>query len=286
MGVDRAVEVVVRLGRRGGRRGAGRGAAVGRAGRPPAPDVDQGPEDHHDHHDHRDGAPPPRPSVHGGQSVALYPVTAGTRDGHIGQVLVVEDERSARVGEGHRAPPPGRRVPTTEACAGGLIGLRPRSPGRARRLRRPGRPREAPTMRMGADPVRSVTCSMVPRAEWYRSTEERSPPSGRRRTTTATRATITTTPAATRSHITPIQPEESAPRAAWSQVGRRTPADRSSAGGVGGQVRSPARGRRAGSRAERRGLDWSRSDRTGSVRPQSAPMAGSSQATPSSSFGL
>jgi hypothetical protein len=38
-----------------------------------------------------------------------------------------------------------------------------------------------------------------------------------------------------------------------------------------------------GSRASRFGLAWSRSDRIGSVRPQSAPMAGSSHATPSSS---
>src|SRR4029453_16922429 len=43
---------------------------------------------------------------------------------------------------------------------------------------------------------------------------------------------------------------------------------------------------KAGSRSARRGLPWSRPDSTGSVTPQSAPTAGSSQATPSPSSGL
>jgi hypothetical protein len=52
------------------------------------------------------------------------------------------------------------------------------------------------------------------------------------------------------------------------------------------QGRSATCGCHMGSMSARRGFFWSRADRTGSVTPQSAPTAGSSQATPSSSAGL
>jgi hypothetical protein len=59
-----------------------------------------------------------------------------------------------------------------------------------------------------------------------------------------------------------------------------------------GEMLGRRQGRRAtcgchmGSMSARRGFFWSRADRIGSVSPQSAPTAGSSQATPSSSAGL
>ena len=45
----------------------------------------------------------------------------------------------------------------------------------------------------------------------------------------------------------------------------------------------PRRGRMSSGMSPRRGLLWSRADRMGDVRPQSAPTSGSSQASPSSS---
>jgi len=51
-------------------------------------------------------------------------------------------------------------------------------------------------------------------------------------------------------------------------------------------VRSAAWGRHWGSNALRAGLAASRSDTSGLSKPQSAPIAGSSQATPNSSAGL
>ena len=53
-----------------------------------------------------------------------------------------------------------------------------------------------------------------------------------------------------------------------------------------GQVRERPWGRSPGGMASRRGLFLSRSEMTGSATPHSAPMAGSSHATPSSSLGL
>ena len=53
-----------------------------------------------------------------------------------------------------------------------------------------------------------------------------------------------------------------------------------------GHGRRPMWGCHCGSISARRGLAWSRADRIGSATPQSAPIAGSSQATPSSSVGL
>ena len=53
-----------------------------------------------------------------------------------------------------------------------------------------------------------------------------------------------------------------------------------------GHVLSPRYGRREGSMSTRRGLAWSRADSTGVAIPQSAPISGSFQATPSSSAGL
>ena len=58
------------------------------------------------------------------------------------------------------------------------------------------------------------------------------------------------------------------------------------AGRCVGQVRSPSLGWRPAGISDRRGFAWSRLDSTGSATPQSAAMAGSSQATPSSSSGL
>ena len=49
---------------------------------------------------------------------------------------------------------------------------------------------------------------------------------------------------------------------------------------------APTWGCHCGSMSARRGFAWSRSDRTGSATPQSASIAGSSHATPSSSAGL
>lgn len=51
-------------------------------------------------------------------------------------------------------------------------------------------------------------------------------------------------------------------------------------------VRRTIRGRRPSGMASRRGLALSRFDKIGSVSPQSAPTAGSSQASPSSSESL
>ena len=66
-------------------------------------------------------------------------------------------------------------------------------------------------------------------------------------------------------------------------VARYVSSDRSPpSGGDGG----PSSGRRAVGSSARRGFFWSRTERTGSATPQSAPMSGSSQATPSSSSGL
>ena len=52
------------------------------------------------------------------------------------------------------------------------------------------------------------------------------------------------------------------------------------------QRRSAAWGRRATFSSARLGFAWSRAERTGAFTPQSAPMSGSSHATPSSSAGL
>ena len=56
--------------------------------------------------------------------------------------------------------------------------------------------------------------------------------------------------------------------------------------GFGGWLLDGWRGNHRGSISRRRGFLWSRSDRTGSTSPQSAPTSGSSKATPNSSAGL
>ena len=136
---------------------------------------------------------------------------------------------------------------------------------------------------------------MVPSAEWYFLTELRSLPLGRRWTATTTTPTTTTTATTRITHIRTIQPEEEAHGGACPHPAsirhRGAPADQARRSvdlpvSPPDQVLSPALGCTPGSISERNGFDRSRSDSTGSDRPQSAPMAGSSHATPSSSFGL
>ena len=73
----------------------------------------------------------------------------------------------------------------------------------------------------------------------------------------------------------------------WRRTWELTHCVISRKGCVLGHLRSDSCGCHIGSISVRRGLVRSRSERTGSPsRPQSAPMSGSSQATPSSSAGL
>ena len=85
-----------------------------------------------------------------------------------------------------------------------------------------------------------------------------------------------------RSAPSPIQQDPPGGRHRGRRARHRVdPASRAGARAVQGA----RRGRMSSGMSPRRGLPWSRSERMGSPMPQSAPTAGSSQASPSSSEG-
>ena len=117
--------------------------------------------------------------------------------------------------------------------------------------------------------------------------------SARRRGSAGAARTAATTPSTT---TTPISPPISTVPYSTGSAGRGTRAPVSRRRGVEQDVRGARaagaapehaqearRGRMSSGMSSRRGLLWSRLERMGSVTPQSAPTAGSSQASPCSS---